>query len=65
MYQVKAFVRSSKAINRAASASEALRLLREMQSRSGVTYWGAFKNGVLVSQSELESSIRKEKGLNS
>lgn len=51
VYQVKAFRRTSKENKRAASAVEALRLFREMQTGSGVTSCAVFQKGVLVSQS--------------
>ena len=43
MYQVKAFTRTSKENKRAASAAEALRLFREMQTGSGVTSCAVFR----------------------
>lgn len=63
MYQVKAFTRASKDSKRAATASEALRLFREMQAGSGVTSCAVFQKGVLVSQSELERAANREQNL--
>ncbi|SFC83951.1 hypothetical protein SAMN05428997_11285 [Bosea sp. CRIB-10] len=63
VYQVKAFTRTSKENKRAASAAEALRLFREMQTGSGVTSCAVFQKGVLVSQSELERAANREQNL--
>ena len=63
VYQVKAFRRTSKENKRAASAVEALRLFREMQTGSGVTSCAVFQKGVLVSQSELERAANREQNL--
>ena len=63
VYQVKAFTRTSKENKRAASAVEALRLFREMQTASGVTSCAVFQKGVLVSQSELERAANREQNL--
>ncbi|AZO82097.1 hypothetical protein B5U98_08520 [Bosea sp. Tri-39] len=60
VYQVKAVARGSKMSNRATSASDALRLLRQMQAGSGVTSCAVFQKGVLVSQSEFELAARRE-----
>lgn len=64
VYQVKAVARGSKVSNRATSASDALRLFRQMQAGSGVTSCAVFQKGVLVSQSELEQAARREQNLN-
>lgn len=61
LYQVKATVRNSKVTNPAVSATDALRLLRKMQTQPGVTSCAVFQKGVLVGQSELESAIRQER----
>lgn len=50
--------------DRATSASDALRLFRQMQAGSGVTSCAVFQKGVLVSQSELEQAARREQNLN-
>jgi hypothetical protein len=63
VYQVKAYTRASKDSKRAATASEALRLFREMQAGSGVTSCAVFQKGVLVSQSELERAANREQNL--
>ena len=64
VYQVKAVARGSKMSDRATSASDALRLFRQMQAGSGVTSCAVFQKGVLVSQSELEQAARRERNLN-
>jgi len=64
VYQVKAVARGSKMSDRATSASDALRLFRQMQAGSGVTSCAVFQKGVLVSQSELEQAARREQNLN-
>ncbi|MBD3849143.1 hypothetical protein IED13_25875 [Bosea sp. SSUT16] len=63
VYQVKAFTRVSKTNKRAPTASEALRLFREMQAGPGVTSCAVFQKGVLVSQSELERAANREQNL--
>lgn len=63
MYQVKAFTRTSKEIERAATASEALRLFRVMQASSGVTSCAVLQKGVLVSHSDLERAASREQNL--
>lgn|GEM_PF-6409940 len=50
--------------SRATSASDALRLFRQMQAGSGVTSCAVFQKGILVSQSELEQAARREQNLN-
>lgn len=62
VYQVKAMIRTSKVKSSAASAADALRMLREMQGRDGVTSCLVLQKGVLVSASDLERAARREKG---
>ncbi|MDX3810164.1 hypothetical protein ACXIUS_24115 [Bosea thiooxidans] len=62
VYQVKAMIRNSKVKSSAASAADALRMLREMQGRDGVTSCLVLQKGVLVSASDLERAARREKG---
>jgi len=63
VYQVKAFRRNAKESKRAATATEALRVFREMQAGSGVTSCAVFLRGVLVSPTELERAAAREQNL--
>jgi len=60
VYLIKAIVRADKVTNRAARASEALRIYHDMQTKSGSKSCAVFRRGVLVDQSELESAARRE-----
>ncbi|WP_377843885.1 hypothetical protein [Bosea sp. UC22_33] len=60
LYQIKASTRSGKVANRAFSASEALRLLRETQAQPFLRSCIVLRQGVIISQVELEQAARKE-----
>lgn len=63
VYQVKAFTRVAKDTKRAPTATEALRIFREMQAGSGVTSCAVFLKGVLVSATDLERAALREQNL--
>ncbi|WP_306223780.1 hypothetical protein [Bosea beijingensis] len=60
MFQIKAVIRGSKVSERAASATDALRRLKDIQARAGVTACTVMKGGVLVAPAELLSAATVE-----
>ncbi|QEL27410.1 hypothetical protein FQV39_32935 (plasmid) [Bosea sp. F3-2] len=60
MFQIKATIRGSTVKEAAASATDALRRYRDMQTRPGVTACSVMKGGVLVGQAELVSAAKVE-----
>lgn len=62
MYQIRALIRNAKVKDRAPTAADALRMLRDTQARSGVTSCNVLRNGVIVSPADLEREARQERG---
>lgn len=60
MFQIKATIRGSKVSERAATAIEAFRRLRDIQARAGVTACSVLKGGVLIGEAELLSAATVE-----
>jgi hypothetical protein len=60
LYQIKATVRSSNVRERAATASEALRIFQKTQATQMLRSCSIMRRGVIISQAELEQEARKE-----
>jgi hypothetical protein len=60
LYQIKATTRSGKVANRAVTATEALKVLRETQAQPFLRACAVLRQGVIISQAELEQAARRE-----
>lgn len=60
LFKIKAVIRGGKISQGAASATDALRRYRELQSRPGGTSCSVMRNGVLIGQAELVSAATVE-----
>jgi hypothetical protein len=60
LYQIKATVRGSTTKDRAANATDALRIFRKAQTLPSLRSCTVLRKGVIISAAELESDARGE-----